>query len=172
MNPQDGYIQYIINPKSGASSSKWLVSRFRNYLAEKGYDVRVEFTQSLEHACELATKAAIDYQCALVLGAGGDGTLREILHGLEGTNKLFMPIPCGTENLLANELGFDLHLKTLVNAFEGNCIKPLDMGMINEQCFVSIAGFGFDGAVIHRLCQLGARFSGCPRCRGRQGHFQ
>ena len=64
-----------------------------------------------------------------------------------------MPIPCGTENLLANELGFDLHLQTLIDAFEGNCIKPLDLGMINEQCFMSIAGFGFDGAVVHRLCQ-------------------
>ena len=104
MNPQGGYIQYIVNPKSGASSSKWLAGEFKDYLVENGYDVRVEFTKSLEHACQLATKAAVDYQCALVVGAGGDGTLREILHGLEGTNKLFMPIPCGTENLLANEL--------------------------------------------------------------------
>jgi diacylglycerol kinase family enzyme len=87
----------------------------------------------------------------LVVGAGGDGTLREVLHGLEGTNKLFMPIPCGTENLLANELGFDLHLQTLVNTFEGNCTKPLDLGMINGQCFTSVAGFGFDGSVINRI---------------------
>jgi len=151
MNRQDGYIQYIINPKSGASSGKWLVSQFRDYLAEKGYEVRVEFTQSLEHACELAAKASIDNPCGLVLGAGGDGTVREILHGLKGTHKLFMPVPSGTENLLANELGFDLHLQTLINAFEGNCTKPLDLGMINDHCFMSIAGFGFDGAVIHRL---------------------
>ncbi len=151
MNPQDGYIQYIINPKSGASSGKWLVSQFKDHLVEKGFEVRIEFTKSLEHACEIATKAAVDYQCALVIGAGGDGTLREILHGLEGTNKLFMPVPSGTENLLANELGFDLHLHTLVNAFEAGCIKPLDIGMVNDQCFMSIAGFGFDGAVIDRI---------------------
>ena len=157
MKPQDGYIQYIVNPKSGASSSKWLVSQFKDYLLEKGFDVRVEFTKSLGHACELATKAAVDHDCALVVGAGGDGTLREVLHGLEGTHKLFMPIPCGTENLLANELGFDLHLHTLVNAFEGDCVKPLDLGMVNDQCFMSVAGFGFDGSVIHQLssCRSG-----------------
>lgn len=151
MKPQDGYIQYIINPKSGASSGKWLVSQFKDYLIEKGYDIRVSFTESLEHACELATKGAVDFECGLVVAAGGDGTLREVLHGVEGTNSLFMPIPCGTENLLANELGFDLHLQTLINAFEGNCIKPLDLGVINGQCFTSVAGFGFDGAVIERL---------------------
>lgn len=151
MNPHDGYIQYIVNPKSGASSANRIASQFKDYLVEKGYDVRVVLTESLEHACELATRGAVDYQCGLVAAAGGDGTLREVLHGLEGSNKLFMPIPCGTENLLANELGFDLHVNTLVNAFEGNCIRPLDLGTVNGRCFTSIAGFGFDGSVIERI---------------------
>lgn len=154
MISQDNYIQYIVNPKSGASSSKQLVSEFRDYLTGKGYEVRVVFTESLEHACELATQGAVDYQCGLVVGAGGDGTIREIVHGLEGSNKLFMPLPCGTENLLANELGFDLQVQTLVNAFEGNCIKPLDIGTINGRCFTSIAGFGFDGSVIDRISKI------------------
>jgi diacylglycerol kinase (ATP) len=151
MNPHDGYIQYIVNPKSGASSANRIASQFKDYLVEKGYDVRVMLTESLEHACELATRGAVDYQCGLVAAAGGDGTLREVLHGLEGSNKLFMPIPCGTENLLANELGFDLHVNTLVNAFESNCIRPLDLGTVNGRCFTSIAGFGFDGSVINRI---------------------
>lgn len=151
MNPQDGYIQYIINPKSGASSSKHMVCQFKDYLTEKGYDVRVVFTKSLEHACEVATQGAVDYQCALVTASGGDGTLREVVHGLEGSDKLFLPIPGGTENLLANELGFDLHVESLIAAFEGNCIKPLDIGTVNDKCFTSVTGFGFDGSVIHRI---------------------
>ena len=151
MNPQDGYIQYIVNPKSGACSSKRVVCQFKDFLVEKGYDVRVVFTESLSHACDVATQAAVDYQCALVTASGGDGTLREVIHGLEGSDKLFMPIPGGTENLLANELGFDLHLQSLINAFEGNCIKPLDIGTVNGKCFTCVTGFGFDGTVIHRL---------------------
>lgn len=151
MNPNDGYIQYIVNPKSGASSANQIAGQFKDYLVENGYDVRVVLTESLTHACELATQGAVDYQCALVVAAGGDGTLREVLQGLEGSNKLFLPIPCGTENLLANEMGFDLDVNTLVKAFEGNCIRPLDMGTVNGRCFTSIAGFGFDGSVIHRI---------------------
>lgn len=152
MNPKDGYIQYIVNPKSGASSSKRVVCQFKDFLIEKGFDVRVVFTESLAHACEVATKAAVDYQCALVTASGGDGTLREVIHGLEGSDKLFMPIPGGTENLLANELGFDLHVQSLINAFEGDCIKPLDLGTVNGKCFTAVTGFGFDGTVVHRLC--------------------
>ncbi len=151
MNPKDGYIQYIVNPKSGASSSKRVVCQFKDYLTEKGYDVRVVFTESLEHACEVATQAAVDYQCAMVTASGGDGTLREVVHGLEGSDKLFLPIPGGTENLLANELGFDLHLQSLIDAFEGNTVKPLDIGTVNGKCFMAVTGFGFDGSVIHRI---------------------
>jgi YegS/Rv2252/BmrU family lipid kinase len=151
MIPQDGYIQYIVNPKSGASSEKGLVSGFKDYLQSRGFDVRLVFTESLAHACELATQAAVDYQCALVCAAGGDGTLREVIHGLEGSNKPLLPLPCGTENLLANELGFDLTVEALIKAFEGGCKRPLDLGIVNGKCFTSVAGFGFDGAIIHQM---------------------
>ena len=148
MEPKDGYISYIVNPKSGASSNNLMVSEFRQYLQDKGFDVRTSLTESLEHACELATKAAVDYECALVVAAGGDGTIREVAHGLEGSDKALLIIPCGTENLLANELGFDEKTQTLIKAFEGDCIRPLDLGSANGRCFTSIAGFGFDGSVV------------------------
>ncbi|MHC5061429.1 MAG: diacylglycerol/lipid kinase family protein [Planctomycetota bacterium] len=151
MNINDGYISYIINPHSGASSGKRLVAQFKKYLCDKGLEVRTSFTTSLEHACELATKAAVDYNCALIIAAGGDGTAREIAHGLEGSDKPMMIIPCGTENLLANELGYDERTKTLIAAFEGDCIRALDLGSANGRCFTSIAGFGFDGEVVKRV---------------------
>lgn len=151
MEPKDGYISYIVNPKSGASSGKVLVGQFKDYLGESGFDVRPSFTESLEHACELATKAAVDYDCGLVVAAGGDGTVREIAHGLEGSDKPMLLIPCGTENLLGNELGFDDKIETLVKAFEGGVIRGMDLGSVNGRCFTSIAGVGFDGDVVRRV---------------------
>lgn len=153
MNITDGYISYIINPKSGASSSKMLVSNFKEYLKERGISVRTTITGSMDDACELATKAAVDYDCKLIVGAGGDGTIREIAHGLEGSDKPLMIVPCGTENLLANELGFDTKVKTLINAFEGDCIKPFDLGRANGQCFTCVAGIGFDGDIVRMVSQ-------------------
>ncbi len=148
MKPQDGYIAYIVNPKSGASSSKRNASLFRKYLTAKKFDVRTTLTTSLENACELATDAAVDYNCAMVVVAGGDGTVREVAHGLEGSDKPLLIIPAGTENLLANELGFDEKLKTTIRTFEAGHIRPLDLGTLNGKCFTSIAGFGFDGEVV------------------------
>jgi diacylglycerol kinase family enzyme len=148
MKPSDGYIQYIVNPKSGASSGKFTCRRFHRYLTDRRYEVRAGTTTSLEHACELATDAAVDPDCALVVVAGGDGTVREVAHGLEGSVKPLLVVPCGTENLLANELGFDGRLGTLVRAFEGGVTRPLDVGTANGRCFASIVGFGFDGDVV------------------------
>jgi len=128
MKPDDGYITYIINPKAGATSSKRTGRQFEQYLIKRKFKVKTCLTRSLGHACELATNAAVDYDCSMVVGIGGDGTLREIAHGLEGSNKPLLIIPHGTENLLANELGFDETLKTIIRTFEAGYIRPLDLG--------------------------------------------
>lgn len=153
MKPGDGYIAYIVNPKSGATSSKLVGQRFEEYLVKKGYKVKISLTTSLDNACEVATDVAVDYDCAMVVVVGGDGTVREVAHGLEGSDKPLLIVPCGTENLLANELGFDERLKTIIKAFEAGFIRPLDLGSVNGKCFTSIAGFGFDGQVVRRVSQ-------------------
>lgn len=153
MKPDDGYIAYIVNPKSGATSSKLTGRRFEQYLVNKGFDVRVSLTSSLENACELATDAAIEYDCAMIVVVGGDGTVREVAHGLEGSDKPLLIVPHGTENLLANELGFDEKLKTIIRTFEAEYLRPLDLGSANGRCFTSIAGFGFDGEVVKRVSE-------------------
>jgi diacylglycerol kinase (ATP) len=153
MKPDDGYIASIVNPKSGATGSKVTGRRFEQYLVKRGFEVRVSLTTSLENACELATDAAIDYDCAMVVVVGGDGTVREVAHGLEGSDKPLLIVPHGTENLLANELGFDEKLKTIIRTFEAGYIRPLDLGNANGRCFTSIAGFGFDGEVVKRVSE-------------------
>ncbi len=153
MKPDDGYIAYIVNPKSGATSSKLTGRRFEQYLLKRGFNVRVSLTTSLENACELATDAAVEYDCAMVVVVGGDGTVREVAHGLEGSDKPLLIVPHGTENLLANELGFDEKLKTIIRTFEAEYIRPLDLGSANGRCFTSIAGFGFDGQIVKRVSE-------------------
>ena len=153
MKPEDGYIAYIVNPKSGATSTKMIGRRFERYLIKGGFEVRATLTTSLSNACELATDAAVDFNCALVVASGGDGTVREVAHGLEGSDKPLLIMPSGTENLLANELGFDEKLKTLIRTFDAGYIRPLDLGNVNGRCFTSIAGFGFDGEVVKRVSE-------------------
>lgn len=151
MKPDDGYIAYIVNPKSGASSSNLESRKFGRYLIERSFDVRFDLTSSLQNARELAVRAASDDDCAMVVVVGGDGTIREVANGLANSHKPLLMIPAGTENLLANELGFDERLKTVIRAFEGNYIRPLDLGRANGRCFIAVTGFGFDGRVVEMV---------------------
>ncbi|MBN2136958.1 MAG: NAD(+)/NADH kinase [Sedimentisphaerales bacterium] len=151
MNPQDGYIAFITNPKSGSSSNKPIGRRFQQHLIRKGFDIRANLTMSLEHARGLASAASNDPDCILVVAVGGDGTIREIAHGLEGSDKPLLMVAQGTENLLASEMGFDEKLQTLITTFDAGYTKPLDLGNTNGRCFTSVAGFGFDGQVVNRV---------------------
>lgn len=148
MKPDDGYICCIVNPKAGSTSRNILSRKFEDYLKKIGFDVRIKITTSLENACELATDAAVDFKCGMVIVVGGDGTIREVAHGLEGSDKPLFIVASGTENLLANELGFDDDLDSLIRMFKAGYSRPLDLGCANGRCFTSIAGFGFDGDVV------------------------
>ncbi len=151
IKPDDGYVAFIVNPKSGASYSGMQTRPLEKYFASRGFEVRANLTRSLEDACELATDAAVDYNCAVVVAAGGDGTIREVAHGLEGSDKPLLIVPQGTENLLANELGYGHRLDTVVKIFEAGFTRNLDLGRANGRCFTCIAGFGFDGQVVAKV---------------------
>ena len=148
MNPENGYISLIINTQAGASSNKLMVKKFIEYLQQKGFRMQIDHTESLPHAQSLAADSAVKYDCSMVIVAGGDGTIRETVHGLEGSDKPLMLLPCGTENLLANELGYKTTLKNVINVFESATMRPLDLCKANDKFFTSVGGVGFDGEVV------------------------
>jgi len=154
MKPDDGYIAYIVNPKAGAGSQRTISRQFKKYLLDKGFRVNAMLTASLEDAFEFAKSAAQSADCALVVASGGDGVVREVADGLRNTKIPMLIVPAGTENLLANELGFDEKFQTLVKTFEDGFTRALDLGSANGKCFTSIAGFGFDGLVIKRVSEI------------------
>lgn len=80
----------------------------------------------------------------LVLSIGGDGTFNEIVSGnYERKEKLLLShIPVGTTNDIGNMLGLGKNIiKNTEDVLKGE-IKNVDIGLINNQPFVYVAGFG------------------------------
>jgi YegS/Rv2252/BmrU family lipid kinase len=146
-----GTILFIANPRSGATSRQRVPQRFHDFLLERGLKVTFTFTAHAGHACDLAHQAAQDPQCTLVVCAGGDGTLREVAEGLQGSPTPLLIIPAGTENLLAGELGYDERLSTIISTFEEGYARPLDLGTLNGKCFTCVMGVGFDADVVRHV---------------------
>lgn len=105
-------------------------------------------TSSAEEARELASMFARDGE-AVVIAAGGDGTLNAVVQGLAGSGTALGVLPAGTMNVFARELGipFD-NLPRAFEVIEAGRIQEIDLFEANGVPFVQMAGVGFDAMVI------------------------
>ena len=87
----------------------------------------------------------------LVIVAAGDGTINEVINGLNPEAATLAVLPMGTSNVLARELGI-ASLDKGIDLVIGGATKPLSVGVIElegiSRRFVLMAGIGFDGAVV------------------------
>ena len=106
-------------------------------------------------AGELALKA-VAAGCDLILAAGGDGTINEVVNGIAGSNVPFGILPAGTANVLANELGFasrpDHAAKQLLEATPVRiALGSLERPHQARRYFVLMAGVGLDARIVYEL---------------------
>ena len=138
--------RFIINPKSGTGNDAAVIARLRAALIDRGHHVEVSLTRSLAHGEELAHEAT---QKGLhVAAAGGDGTIRAVVAGLAGSEPPLLVMPTGTENLLAQEFGIDLSVRTALACIDHPHPRSLDLGTVNGRHFMAIVGIGYDAQVI------------------------
>jgi diacylglycerol kinase (ATP) len=99
------------------------------------------------------TRQAVEEGVDLVLGAGGDGTIRVICAGLAGTGIPFGLIPSGTGNLLARNIGIPLDRAAALDvAFDG-VDKGVDLVEIRvdggePDHFAVMGGIGIDAVIM------------------------
>ncbi|KAB2964070.1 MAG: diacylglycerol kinase family lipid kinase, partial [Thermoanaerobaculia bacterium] len=82
-----------------------------------------------------------------LLVAGGDGTWHHAARGLAGSDTALAPIPVGTGNDLARELGYPLDTARAFSAALEGRVERIDLGRIGGRLFCGVAGVGFDAAV-------------------------
>jgi diacylglycerol kinase (ATP) len=106
-------------------------------------------------AGELALKA-VEAGCGLILAAGGDGTINEVVNGIAGSDVLFGVLPAGTANVLANEIGLpnrpDHAAKQLLDAIPVRiALGSLERPDQPRRHFVLMAGVGLDARIVYEL---------------------
>jgi YegS/Rv2252/BmrU family lipid kinase len=112
------------------------------------YDIEPEvwYTTSEDAGEELATRAA-DEHTDLVIAAGGDGTIHAVASGLIGRESTLGIIPLGTMNNLAHSLGIPLQVEAACAIIAKGETRAIDVGKINEQVFIEVAGIGLEAAL-------------------------
>ncbi|HEX9281263.1 MAG TPA: lipid kinase YegS [Candidatus Udaeobacter sp.] len=87
----------------------------------------------------------------LLIAAGGDGTVNEVLHGLmdlsEATRPILGIVPLGTANDFATACGIPRSpAKALALCMRGEAV-PIDVGKANDDWFINAASSGFGAQI-------------------------
>ena len=124
----------VLNPESGTGSHGPAV---RTVAADYGYTVRE--TEQPGDAIDCVA-AAVDAGSAFIAAAGGDGTLNEVVRGIDAAGALdhvtVGVVPCGTGNNVAANLGIT-GIEQAFAAFERGERRWVDLGFADDRPFVN-----------------------------------
>ena len=135
----------ILNGKvAGNDAFRAAVARQR----EAGHRIEVRVTSAKGDAQRFVSEAG---KVDLLIAAGGDGTLNEVLHGLMNLPEVTRPIlgivPLGTANDFAVGCGIPRDpAKALALCMRGEGV-PIDVGKANDHWFINAASFGFGAEI-------------------------
>ena len=132
----------IFNPESGKKKKINTYQDFYDILRKYGYDTEIIFTKAKGDAKNIIQ--TIDDDVSLVISAGGDGTLNEIVSGnlLRNKKLTVAPLPMGSTNDVGNMYGLNKNIhENLENILRGKR-KKVDTCFINKTPFVYVACLG------------------------------
>ncbi len=142
----------IVNPYATTVSDR--LKNLVVYALQSRYDVEAVDTEKRDHATQLCREAAregYDLVCAF----GGDGTVNEAANGLAGSDTPLTCLPGGSTNVYCRTLGIpnDVvdateHLLQMADDFRP---RRVDLGRVEDRCFVFGSGIGLDASVVERV---------------------
>ncbi|HTX73979.1 MAG TPA: diacylglycerol kinase family protein [Rectinemataceae bacterium] len=140
----------IVNPLSGRGSNPRRIEFVLRYFRHHGHAIDVRLTAGPGHATQLARDACLaDYD--VIIGGGGDGTINEVLNGIEGADKVLGILPWGTGNVFASEMGFPGRLRSACRLIRKGPTALLDVGICNGRRFLLMVGAGLDAYSLKQL---------------------
>ncbi len=146
------HIVFIVNPKSGVERQKEISHAIDVHLDSKQYTHEIRFTEYAKHGITLAREAAADGAYAVV-AVGGDGSVNDIVQGLLGSDTLLGIIPKGSGNGMARTMRIPLATEEAVKVISKGNIVAMDVGMANDQLFISNAGVAFDALISRKFAR-------------------
>ncbi len=141
----------ILNAEAGSVRSAAAVVRRIRHLP----DVEVRLTKRKGDAVRFA-RAALRRGCEMIVAAGGDGTLNEVVNGIgaaKPTVRLGL-IPLGTGNDFARTLGLPTDLDEAIAVLAAGHTRAVDLVRVTSdkvRYFVNVSAGGFSGLVAEKL---------------------
>lgn len=143
-------VKFIYNPFSGEAVITKNLDTIIGKYQTKGYTIvpfRISTEQNLEDAF-----LDIDSSYHHILGAGGDGTINQIINIMKKKN-LDIPLailPVGTANDFAKYIGMPADIGSACDKILDGKIQEIDLGKANDKYFINVFSFGLFTDVSHK----------------------
>jgi diacylglycerol kinase family enzyme len=148
-----GPLLIIANPRAGQGRGRRRAELLERELGRNGLSWTIAFTQHKGHAQQLAAHAT-----GPIVVVGGDGTVHEVVNGLEPRGGLLGPLavlPGGSGDDFAANAQFPADPGALAARLRAAKLRTVDVGVADIDCehgrlrrrFVNNLGFGFDAEV-------------------------
>ncbi|QKG83403.1 YegS/Rv2252/BmrU family lipid kinase [Kroppenstedtia pulmonis] len=134
----------IYNRTAGKELTIKLLPRILDRLESHGLETSCHATRCPGDA-EEAAKEAVHRGFDVVIAAGGDGTVHEVVNGLKPNQDLprLGILPCGTSNDLARALQIPKDILRACDVIGEGHVRPLDVGKVQNRLFVNVAAAGW-----------------------------
>lgn len=144
----------IHNPIAGRGRLRRYAA-FLDALKARGLIVK-ELPTSCRGDAERWARQVSSAEGDMLVAAGGDGTINEVVNGLlanrQGGRELPLAIlPLGTANVLAAEIGLSDDIESCVDCIVRGEVRPITLGQMNDRCFLIMAGVGLDAHVVAQV---------------------
>jgi diacylglycerol kinase (ATP) len=139
-------IALIANPAAGTAQDRTPVDEAEARLRDAGHDVVVVETAGPGDAERLAAES-VRAGAGLVVAAGGDGTLNEVVNGLASVPGALRHcalgiLPIGTGNDFARALGIESP-EAAVDALVAGTTRAIDLIHLDDRVFLNASAGGF-----------------------------
>ncbi len=154
----------IANPTAKNASVR-KIEKAALVLRNKGLDAETCMTQKRGDAENLARRYA-ERRPDLIIAAGGDGTINEVLNGVAGSDIPVALLPLGTTNVLAKELRIPEDIEGALEAAVSRPARNVSLGSIetagltSKRYFCLMAGVGLDGKAVRDVSTSVKKVSG------------
>ena len=149
----------IYNPEAGKLKARGSdrLERARRILTEAGYETILAPTCGPGAAVALA-REWVAHAADLIVAAGGDGTINEVVEGVVRSAVPVGILPAGTANVLASETGMSCNLDTAARELLTYTPERISVGRLDfnngspgSRHFLLMAGIGLDARIIYNL---------------------
>jgi diacylglycerol kinase (ATP) len=133
----------IYNPSSGREEMKKRLPDILQRLERGGLETSTHATIG-EGDATLAAADAVERGFDVIIAAGGDGTLNEVVNGMaeKSHRPLLGILPLGTTNDFARALAIPRKWEAACDIIIGQYSRSIDVGKVNQKYFINIAGGG------------------------------